>query len=124
MESSSTTLSKPKTEPGSASSIAEISEQLAQTHDLVKSATRETTTTNDEIANLGQAAGKIGAVVKLIQQVALTPSAHKELWNKWPEGLPSDATVETYLVRDRGFSEEGFQPRPHPEYRYKFTPQW
>jgi hypothetical protein len=44
---------------------------------------------------------------KLIQLVALTPAAHKDLWNKWPGGLPSDPTVETYLVRDRSFSEDG-----------------
>jgi methyl-accepting chemotaxis protein len=77
------------------SSIAEISEQLAQTHDLVKSATRETTTTNDEIANLGQAAGKIGAVVKLIQQVAVQTNL-----------LALNATIEAARAGEagRGFS--------------------
>lgn len=44
---------------------------------------------------------------QLIQQVASTPTAHKDLQTRWPDGLPSDPTVETYLVRDRGFSEDG-----------------
>ncbi len=44
---------------------------------------------------------------KLIQRVALTPPIHKELWDKWGEALPSDPTFETYLVRDRGFSDGG-----------------
>jgi hypothetical protein len=43
----------------------------------------------------------------LIRQAALTPAIHKELWEKWGAELPSDATFETYLVRDRGFSEGG-----------------
>jgi hypothetical protein len=43
----------------------------------------------------------------LIRRAALTPRIHTELWQKWPEGLPSDPTVETYLIRDRGFSESG-----------------
>jgi hypothetical protein len=44
---------------------------------------------------------------QLIQQVALTPRIHAELWQRWQAALPSDATLETYLVRDRGFSESG-----------------
>jgi hypothetical protein len=46
---------------------------------------------------------------ELIRQAALTPRIHAELWKNWPpeEGLPSVATLETYLVRDRGFSESG-----------------
>ena len=44
---------------------------------------------------------------QLIQQVALTPRVHAELWQRWQAALPSDATLETYLVRDRGFSESG-----------------
>ena len=43
----------------------------------------------------------------LIREVALAPAAHKDLRGKWPGGLPSGPTVETYLVRDRGFSEDG-----------------
>jgi len=43
----------------------------------------------------------------LIQQVALIPAAHKDLREKWPGELPSDPTVETFLVRDKGFSEDG-----------------
>ena len=52
------------------SSIAEISRQLAQTNSLVELAVGEADTTNDEMASLAQAAQKIGAVVKLIQEVA------------------------------------------------------
>jgi hypothetical protein len=46
---------------------------------------------------------------ELIRRAALTPRIHAELWKNWPpgEGLPSNATLETYLVRDRGFSESG-----------------
>ncbi len=43
----------------------------------------------------------------LIQKAALTPPIHKELWDKWQAELPSDPTLETYLVRDRGFSDSG-----------------
>jgi methyl-accepting chemotaxis protein len=77
------------------SSIAEISDQLAQTHALVKSATRETTATNDEIANLGQAAEKIGTVVRLIQKVAVQTNL-----------LALNATIEAARAGEagRGFS--------------------
>jgi hypothetical protein len=44
---------------------------------------------------------------QLIQDVALKPALHKELWEKWNNELPSDATIETFLVRDRGFSSGG-----------------
>jgi hypothetical protein len=44
---------------------------------------------------------------KLIQSAALLPAIHKELWGKWKNELPSDATIETYLVRDREFSSVG-----------------
>jgi hypothetical protein len=43
----------------------------------------------------------------LVRKAALTPRIHSELWQKWQSALPSDATLETYLVRDRGFSETG-----------------
>ena len=43
----------------------------------------------------------------LIRQVALAPKIHAELWQKWGDALPSNATLETYLVRDRAFSESG-----------------
>src|SRR5262249_50754206 len=52
------------------SSIAKVSRQLAQTNSLVELATGEADTTNGEMANLAQAAEKIGAVVRLIQDVA------------------------------------------------------
>lgn len=42
-----------------------------------------------------------------IQKAALTPSIHTELWQKWDGALPSEPTIETYLLRDRGFSESG-----------------
>ncbi len=43
----------------------------------------------------------------LIKKVAIAPTIHKELWDKWYANLPSDPTLETYLVRDRGFSDGG-----------------
>lgn len=43
-----------------------------------------------------------------IQEAALAPNIHQELWEKYQEdGLPSDATIEYYLVNDRGFTESG-----------------
>lgn len=42
-----------------------------------------------------------------IRQAALRPRIHAELWQRWQAALPSEATLETYLVRDRGFSETG-----------------
>jgi NO-binding membrane sensor protein with MHYT domain/methyl-accepting chemotaxis protein len=52
------------------SSIAEISRQLGQTHNLVGIAVGEAAATNTEIGSLANAAQKIGDVVKLIQDVA------------------------------------------------------
>jgi methyl-accepting chemotaxis protein len=52
------------------SSIAEISRQLGQTNSLVGIAVGEAGLTNEQIGSLAQAAKKIGAVVKLIQDVA------------------------------------------------------
>jgi hypothetical protein len=42
-----------------------------------------------------------------IQALALLPAIHMELWTKWSHELPSEATIETYLVRDRAFSSSG-----------------
>lgn len=44
---------------------------------------------------------------EFIRQAALKPRIHKELWDKWAAALGSDYTLQTYLVRDRGFSENG-----------------
>lgn len=43
----------------------------------------------------------------LIRRAATKPPIHNELWQKWGASLPSDATFETFLVRDKGFSESG-----------------
>ena len=43
----------------------------------------------------------------LIRAAALTPHFHAELWNKWQSNLPSDMTLQTYLILERGFSESG-----------------
>jgi hypothetical protein len=40
-----------------------------------------------------------------VKRAALNPDLHKELWSKWGYELPSDATVKTYLVMDRGFND-------------------
>jgi hypothetical protein len=53
---------------------------------------------------------------ELIRQAALKPKIHNELWQKWQAALPSDFTFETYLVRDRGFSEAGARDLI-PEYK-------
>jgi methyl-accepting chemotaxis protein len=51
-------------------SIAEINRQLASAADVVRAAAIEAQSTNDDIADLAQAAQKIDDVVKLIQSVA------------------------------------------------------
>jgi hypothetical protein len=38
---------------------------------------------------------------ELIRRAALMPRIHAELRQKWPGSLPSNATLETYLVRER-----------------------
>jgi methyl-accepting chemotaxis protein len=52
------------------SSIREISRQLTQTNEVVRSAAADADATNDDIAALAQVAQKIGDVVKLIQDIA------------------------------------------------------
>lgn len=43
-----------------------------------------------------------------IQEAALAPGIHRELWERYrAEGLPSDPTIEHYLVNERGFTESG-----------------
>ncbi len=51
-------------------SIKEISRQLGQTNEVVRSAAAEAKATNDDIAALAHVAQKIGDVVKLIQDIA------------------------------------------------------
>jgi len=51
-------------------SIAEISQQLTRTTDVVRAAVKEAETTNDQIAGLAAAAQKIGDVVELIRDIA------------------------------------------------------
>lgn len=41
----------------------------------------------------------------LKRQAALTPSIAAEINEKWPDGLPSEATLNHFLVLDRGFNE-------------------
>ena len=43
---------------------------------------------------------------KLIRSVALSPSAHKALHEQYPNGLASDASVEHFLIFDRGFNAD------------------
>ena len=52
------------------SSIAEISRQLTHTSDVVRAAVSEAETTNSQIAGLSDSAQKIGAVIKLIRDIA------------------------------------------------------
>ncbi len=51
-------------------SIKEISRQLAQANEVVRSAASDAIATNDDIAALAQVAQRIGDVVKLIQDIA------------------------------------------------------
>lgn len=41
-----------------------------------------------------------------IRQAALAPSVIAEIYSKWPDGLPSEATINHYLLLDRGFSKD------------------
>src|SRR6202163_2436003 len=63
-----------RTEAGAATelsvSIKEISRQLLQANDVVRSAVADAGATNDDIAGLARVAQKIGDVVKLIQDIA------------------------------------------------------
>ncbi|RGP40807.1 hypothetical protein BPTFM16_01099 [Altererythrobacter insulae] len=43
----------------------------------------------------------------LIRKVALTPAAHKKLYDQYPNGLASDNSVEHFLVFDEGFKPDG-----------------
>lgn len=52
----------------------------------------------------------------LIRRAALTPSIHSTLWKQWGAELPSDATIETQLVRDLGFNRSGARDLI-PEYK-------
>jgi hypothetical protein len=47
------------------------------------------------------------ARAEAIKQAALTPTAHRELWDRYGNELPSDANLRWELVRQRGFTEGG-----------------
>ncbi len=40
----------------------------------------------------------------LVKKAALLPAVHTELWDKYAGQLPSDVTMKTYLVGERGFN--------------------
>lgn len=42
-----------------------------------------------------------------LKRFALSPSVHQDLYNRFPEGLTSDSTVEHFLMFDCGFNEVG-----------------
>jgi hypothetical protein len=44
-----------------------------------------------------------------IQRAALTPPIHREVWEKYGNDLPSDETLRYWLVRERSFTETGWQ---------------
>jgi methyl-accepting chemotaxis protein len=72
-------------------SIKEISRQLSQTDEVVRSAAAHATTTNDEIAALARVAQRIGDVVKLIQNIAEQTNL-----------LALNATIEAARAGDAG----------------------
>lgn len=43
---------------------------------------------------------------QLIRRVAITPAAHKSLFEQYPSGLASDGTVEHFLIFDSGYNKE------------------
>jgi hypothetical protein len=42
-----------------------------------------------------------------IQEAALKPAMHRELWEKYKQDLPSDSNLHWELTHDRGFTETG-----------------
>ena len=44
-----------------------------------------------------------------VKMAALAPKLHRELWDRWPDGLPPDEEVKRYLlrVREQRFSDSG-----------------
>ncbi len=42
---------------------------------------------------------------KLIRELALTPAVHKALFEQFPHGLKSDATVEHYLIFEQSYNQ-------------------
>ncbi len=45
--------------------------------------------------------------LNLIKTAALTPKIHGSLWGEYEDHLPSETTLLTHLVRDKGFNESG-----------------
>ena len=43
----------------------------------------------------------------LIQQAAFMPAIHADLARRYPDGLPSDTTIQVYLTLEKGFTEPG-----------------
>ncbi len=43
--------------------------------------------------------------LKAIQEAALLPKIHAELWDEWGSSLPSDATMRATLIRDWDFND-------------------
>jgi hypothetical protein len=44
-----------------------------------------------------------------VQRAALTPPMNREVWEKYGNDLPSDETLRYWLVRERSFTETGWQ---------------
>jgi hypothetical protein len=44
-----------------------------------------------------------------IRQAAMAPTIHREILQRYPDGLPSDATLAFFLTREREFTEAGAQ---------------
>lgn len=48
-----------------------------------------------------------GDALPLIQRAALIPRAHRELWERYGNGLPSDQTLHLHLTREKNFTANG-----------------
>jgi len=53
---------------------------------------------------------------RALQQAALSPTIHQEMWEKYGRSLPSDSNIRWFLTRERGFTETGASEFI-PEYR-------
>lgn len=43
--------------------------------------------------------------MKAIQEAALMPKIHSDLWEKWGADLPSDPSIRAHLIRERNFND-------------------
>lgn len=43
--------------------------------------------------------------LKAVREAAMTPALYQDIMNKYSDGLPSDATLKVYLIKEKGFND-------------------